>query len=373
MRVGLHQLGYELAIPPLQQRHITRVRPTSEQAIRHLLQSSMDAEHDDDFRHLLVHLGEIDVASLTPEDVVARVADHISWGRVWVLRLRQYSAGTRASAEATEPAASERPRALGDDTEKELDFIDVLVTNGMDDPWADEEYIIHLPDGTIENGTLDGSGRLRLDDVPHGSFSLALPAIFDATVFRDGERQPEPGSGQPQPLPAPPVAAPSSTAVGLDGEDEDDDWDDHDDDDTTEGAWQDASAWAAFDDDAPFDGPSAHAFGVSDVEQCAEEFGYFDLHGLTGCEYQLATLHCISIRLLRPDGQWQREPIDFQLQRTGKETIASGTSQDGIIFVDDVAVGAYELVVGNDRYPLRSSPYARFYTLIHLITNPGGQ
>jgi hypothetical protein len=296
-----------------------------------------------------------------PEALRRRIRSAFASGRLLAFRIPNRLAGEhRPPPEEMELERIHRPR------KEELDFIDVLVTNGLEDPWPDEEYILHLPNGEIRTGKLDGDGRLRADDITHGSFSLALPAILDATIFRDGERLPEAGSGRPLPLPSPPSPfGGASSRQASSADDFDDDVDDDDGDDEP--------VFPAYDiEDRPFDGPPAYGFEPFESEQSPDDFPFFDLTGLTGCKYQLATLHCVSARLLQPDGQWQREPVDYEVVRHGGQSVARGSSENGIIFVDDVAIDPYEVVVAGERYPLRSTPYARHYSIIHLVRVPKG-
>ena len=268
-------------------------------------------------------------------------------------------------------APEEQELAPRETRKEELDFIDIWVTNGLVAPYADEPYLITLPDGEERTGNLDGDGRLRIDEVKHGSFSLALPGIFDATILRDGERLPEVGSGTPLPLPSPPIAssgAPSSDPDEDDEEDEEDDWDDDDDDDD-DYEFDRYGVGDAFDDD-PFDGPEEGLAQYNDRPETAASYAFYDLRGMTGCAYQLATLHCISVRMIKPDGQWVRGNVAYELHSPDAGLVASAEAEDGIIFVDDVPIGQYELLVDNLYYDVSSSAHARNYALIQLLKEP---
>jgi len=55
------------------------------------------------------------------------------------------------------------------------DWIEINVLNSDGSPVADEEYIIHLPDGSERQGQLNSEGYAREEDVPPGDYIVTFP------------------------------------------------------------------------------------------------------------------------------------------------------------------------------------------------------
>lgn len=63
------------------------------------------------------------------------------------------------------------------------DWIELALADENGDPMPNVEYILHLPDGTKRDGTLDGEGRLREDDVPPGAISVEFKTDGESMLF----------------------------------------------------------------------------------------------------------------------------------------------------------------------------------------------
>jgi len=55
------------------------------------------------------------------------------------------------------------------------DWIEINLVDEDEQPVADEDYVIYLPDGSQRNGTLDSEGHAREEDVPPGDYITVFP------------------------------------------------------------------------------------------------------------------------------------------------------------------------------------------------------
>ena len=57
------------------------------------------------------------------------------------------------------------------------DYIDINLVNDDGESIPDEDYIIHLPDGSERRGTVDSEGHAREEDIPPGDYIILFPNI----------------------------------------------------------------------------------------------------------------------------------------------------------------------------------------------------
>lgn len=57
------------------------------------------------------------------------------------------------------------------------DWVELELVDEEGNQKPDEEYIIHLPDGTRKKGNLDSKGYAKVEDIPPGKFSVEYPNI----------------------------------------------------------------------------------------------------------------------------------------------------------------------------------------------------
>lgn len=57
------------------------------------------------------------------------------------------------------------------------DWVELELVDEEGNQKPDEEYIIHLPDGTQKKGNLDSKGYAKVEDIPPGKFSVEYPNI----------------------------------------------------------------------------------------------------------------------------------------------------------------------------------------------------
>jgi hypothetical protein len=63
------------------------------------------------------------------------------------------------------------------------DWIELTLADEYGDPEANKDYILHLADGSKREGTLDGNGRLREEDVPPGAISVEFISDGESMFF----------------------------------------------------------------------------------------------------------------------------------------------------------------------------------------------
>ncbi len=74
-------------------------------------------------------------------------------------------------------------------------WIEIEVVDGLGQPVRNRPYRLHLPDGTVRDGTLDDTGIIRFDDVDPGACRLELPTE-DASEWDPLSPANEPGAVQ---------------------------------------------------------------------------------------------------------------------------------------------------------------------------------
>jgi hypothetical protein len=64
-------------------------------------------------------------------------------------------------------------------------FIEILVTDENDKPVANQRYRLKLTDGSLQEGKLDGNGRIYLNPIPAGVCELMFLEMIDIGVPQD--------------------------------------------------------------------------------------------------------------------------------------------------------------------------------------------
>jgi hypothetical protein len=271
-----------------------------------------------------------------------------------------------------------------------LDWIDVRITNGPDQPFSREPYILYLSNGERIEGEFDDDGHLHKEGIPAGSFEIEFPGLFELAKMEQGQELGESFRGKPPPLPPTKslMHVYSERLITEDmEEDEDDDEtiDIEDIDPELAALIVEDEADVADDGPATLDEEEASLFQEpneiveddfpepSEDEEEAKgthqpEYDVAVFSGQTNKEYHLAVMQCISVRLRQIDGQWFRDPIDYEIRADSGESITQGTSRDGIVFCDGVAMGDYDLVIDNVPYDITSVPHASLYEHVFLAS-----
>lgn len=214
------------------------------------------------------------------------------------------------------------------------DWIGIKLTNGFDEPVDGQPFVLHLANGRQREGKLDGQGLARLYDVPSGEITIEFPGIFsvvsvDGRCQLDGPQRGKPISARPQ-LPEPSY---SLNAGDVEVHPDSDDF---------------------------------HDYAQDEVKQHTEAFSIGEIRTTTGRECHLAILHCLYVRLLRPDGRWYRDPVDYHVKNARGDVVAQGQAKDGVIFCDPIAMGRYTLTIDGESYTVSSSSDVSDFECVHL-------
>lgn len=57
------------------------------------------------------------------------------------------------------------------------DWIEITLKDSEGNPIPNAEYIVYLPDGQERQGTLDGNGYARVDNIEPGSCQISFPDL----------------------------------------------------------------------------------------------------------------------------------------------------------------------------------------------------
>lgn len=291
-------------------------------------------------------------------------------------------------------------------------WIEILLTNGPDEPIAEAFYILYLSDDQRIEGKLDANGKLRKENLPPGEILVEFPEFFDVVVIEDDAIVEGEGCWTP---PATDFSAriiekaPASHSSGgpsasdteveddynyLDEEDdlEDDDLDDEDleededweeDEGLKEDEEEDLFDASMLDEMSDPDDLEDEEFIVERDEYLPnpkedstlkrEEFSVATVSCATGHSYHLAIIHCIPVHVFQADGRFLEQQVDYQVKDEDGSFVAEGKSEDGIIFVDMVGIGDYEIIIADTSHWISSKRDASDFECIHLPESPSSK
>lgn len=69
------------------------------------------------------------------------------------------------------------PQALVPEQDRDTSWIEIELVDKLGKPVPGEKYQVTLPDGMIREGTLDDSGRARLNRIPEGTCQVQFPQL----------------------------------------------------------------------------------------------------------------------------------------------------------------------------------------------------
>ena len=87
------------------------------------------------------------------------------YGSTPVQAYKPASASSDSSGDAQNPEAADPKKH----------WIEIQLLDEADKPVAGESYRITLPDGTVDDGTLDGQGLARVEGIDPGSCTITFP------------------------------------------------------------------------------------------------------------------------------------------------------------------------------------------------------
>jgi type VI secretion system secreted protein VgrG len=70
-----------------------------------------------------------------------------------------------------------KPPQTKEEKEKKKSWIEIELKDQEDQPIPGERYQITLPDGTVDEGTLDENGKARVDGIDPGSCKVTFPDL----------------------------------------------------------------------------------------------------------------------------------------------------------------------------------------------------
>jgi hypothetical protein len=101
-------------------------------------------------------------------------ADNANPGEMAKQKQQQKAAGAgKYGATKAEPFQ----KSSGDDEDEKKSWIEIELVDENDEPVSGERYRITLPDGRVDEGTLDGNGFARVDGIDPGTCQITFPNL----------------------------------------------------------------------------------------------------------------------------------------------------------------------------------------------------
>ena len=256
----------------------------------------------------------------------------------------------------------------------DLDWIEIRLTNGLEAPCANEEFVLRLPSGDVIASQLNQAGMTRVEVSPSGDVEVEFPSLFDVVVVKDDQAQePSPRGSRKErppsldedfqldPIDEPSVAGAPDEPEADSEADSEADWEN---DPADEGQFE--GGVEAADLDPKSDGPAPDTVIRERIEMDVEEsqLEETDEHEVAGATlpsgeaHHLAILHCVSVELLRESGDGVELPVRYALSDQDGKLITEDTATNGVIFVDRVGVGVFDLVIEGVTYSVPSTDHA---------------
>jgi hypothetical protein len=119
-----------------------------------------------------------DVRRLDAEQVLACFASLLVTGRTGMIRSAEVVIGPSRELEpdAQQSAAKEAAKAR---TPKPKSWVEINLKDAKGDPVAGERYRMKLPDGSVQEGTLDAFGHAEYYEINRGSCEVSFPDLDD--------------------------------------------------------------------------------------------------------------------------------------------------------------------------------------------------
>ena len=71
----------------------------------------------------------------------------------------------------------EKPHKKSNDDEEKKSWIEIELVDEEGNPVPGEAYKVTLPDGTVDSGTLDDKGLVRIDGIEPGTCKITFPNL----------------------------------------------------------------------------------------------------------------------------------------------------------------------------------------------------
>jgi hypothetical protein len=119
-----------------------------------------------------------DIDRLDAEQILERFAALLVSGKIVMIRSIDLAAGPPpeppAEGQKSEARDSAKPRSP-----KPKSWVEINLKDSRGDPVAGERYRIKLPDGSVQEGTLDGFGHAEYYEILRGSCEVSFPDLED--------------------------------------------------------------------------------------------------------------------------------------------------------------------------------------------------
>jgi len=110
---------------------------------------------------------------------------------------------------------------------------------------------------------------------------------------------------------------------------------------------------------------------VDKEEEIPDAFSVAMAHCKTGKKYVFGIMRCLSIHLYWSDRKKMRQrPARYKILNSDGEVVSNGTCRDGVVFVDELGIDDYELIVEGQSFELDPVADAEDVTRIILQSPP---
>lgn len=121
------------------------------------------------------HLGHHLTDSMVQQTVKPRLREAFKRGELLLIRIPPMGLGAGAVDALLAPTQARAPAPPPRQTTKT--WIEVHLVDMEDNPVGSKHYLIKTPSGAVEEGNLDSSGRVRLNNLDPGTCMISFPDI----------------------------------------------------------------------------------------------------------------------------------------------------------------------------------------------------
>jgi len=241
------------------------------------------------------------------------------------------------------------------------DWIEILLTNGPEEPISDEPYILYLPDGETIEGKTDNDGFVRHEKIPPGKIFVAFPAYFDLVLIEDNQYKTTKTAEY-----APSYVSKDNTKSPVE---------------ETPGATDQMemkpdinNIYESEEEDMLEDEEEIQEYREEDEEdvevifsphilepdinlEVREDYDVASKHCVSGEEYHLAVIYHLSVELYGEMGEPVEEAVQYQINDQNGKRIFEGISEkQGLIQHSGIGLGYFELIIGGASIWIASVP-----------------
>jgi len=264
-------------------------------------------------------------------------------------------------------------KRFGEKQESDLlifrDWIQVFLTNGLEEPIPDEPFILYLPDGNTKEGQTDEDGRVREDKIPPGKVYVEFPAFFELHNVTDGQYELLENIIPPEIIETGETDDNLNKTEQNSSRDETHINDSHDvlDEEEIDDFEFDNEAFGGLidiEEDPDYDGEDVEDedYETSFLEflpenELMEEYPVASRHCVTGEEFHLAVIHYLAVRIVDGSGRPIGQQVKYQIKdKHGRVIFEGSCDKQGRIEHGGVGMDVYELIVKGKSVRISSFP-----------------